>query len=188
MQKTKSKVPLPRMQGHVRDHLRPHCSSGYKSFRCHFRHSKNYCRKSNCSCLAQAILPYLGRDNYGTFLSQALASIVDLVGEDMEDGTVGTCWRGVSAVKAAPFAISKNAKRKFGVVATTRETRRSRTNGFKAAPAALQQRVVDEQEEQRKVWEKHERQPEAQVTRSRHWRQISIIATRSTCLVPLHQL
>ncbi|OIW24246.1 hypothetical protein CONLIGDRAFT_685865 [Coniochaeta ligniaria NRRL 30616] len=118
----------------------------------------------------------------------ALTSIVDLVGEDMEDGTVGTCWRGVSAVKAAPFAISKNAKRKFGVVATTRETRRSRTDGFKAAPAALQQRVVDEQEEQRKVWEKHERQPEAQVTRSRHWRQISIIATRSTCLVPLHQL
>jgi hypothetical protein len=103
-----------------------------QSIRCRFRHSKNY----------------------GIFLSQALAGIVDVVGEDLEHSTV-------------QFAISKDAKKNFGVVTPAKDTRRSRSDEFKAATAALEERALDEQEEKRKFWEEHERQIEAQKAKER---------------------
>lgn len=103
-----------------------------QSIRCRFRHSKNY----------------------GTFLSQALAGIVDVVGEDLEYGTV-------------EFAISKEAKETFGAATPGKDTRHSRSNEFKAATAALEERAEDEREEKRKFWEEHERQFEAQKAKER---------------------
>lgn len=105
-----------------------------QSIKCRFRHSKNY----------------------GHFLSQALAGIVDVVGEDLEHGTV-------------QFAISKDAKKTFGALTPgTGNARRSRSDEFKAATAALEERVINEEdEENRRFWEKHEREVEAQMAKKR---------------------
>lgn len=104
-----------------------------QSIKCRFRHSKSY----------------------GHFLSQALAGIVDVVGEDLEHGTV-------------QFAISKDAKKNFGVLTHGKgDARRSRSDEFKAATAALEGRAADEEEESRKFWEEHEREVEAQKAKER---------------------
>jgi hypothetical protein len=104
-----------------------------QSIRCQFRHSKNY----------------------GHFLSQALAGIVDVVGEDLTHGTV-------------QFAISKDAKKNFGVLTPGKDdARRSRSDEFKAATAALEERAMDEEEENRKFWEEHEREVEARMAKER---------------------
>ncbi|KAB5563046.1 hypothetical protein GE09DRAFT_1219629 [Coniochaeta sp. 2T2.1] len=90
--------------------------------------------------------------NYGHFLAQALVGIVDVVGEDVEHGLV-------------EFAISKEAKQIFGggPAPYNRETRRSRSDEFKAATAAIDDRAFDDDdEEKRKFWEDHERQIEAE--------------------------
>jgi len=104
-----------------------------QSIRCQFRHSKNY----------------------GHFLSQALAGIVDVVGEDVAHGTV-------------EYAISKDAKKTFGVSTPAKDdARRSRSDEFKAATAALEERALDEDEQNRKMWEEHEREVEVRLAQER---------------------
>jgi hypothetical protein len=115
-----------------------------QSIRCQFRHSKNY----------------------GTFLSQALAGMVDVVGEDMVRGTV---W----------FAISKDAKKEFGDSTPDNATaRRSRSDESKAATAALEDQGLDKDAKAREMWAEHEREVEARIAHEKEQQQILPAKTR----------
>ncbi|OIW22441.1 hypothetical protein CONLIGDRAFT_675075 [Coniochaeta ligniaria NRRL 30616] len=106
---TSSKYPCPGYNDHF-DTISGHVAhTESQSIRCQFSHSKNY----------------------GTFLSQALAGDVDVVGEDMEYGMV-------------QFAISKEAKRELWCRHPSPRRDAVALDEFKAATAALQQRAVDE--------------------------------------------
>jgi hypothetical protein len=99
-----------------------------QSTRCKFRHSKTY----------------------GVFMAQALAGIVDVVGEDMERSTV-------------EFATSSEAKKMFGGESLDKGPRASRSAEFKPATAALEEAAADSKEDQKKkFWEEHERMIEKQ--------------------------
>lgn len=104
-----------------------------QSVRCNFRHSKNY----------------------GIFISQAMAGMVDVVGENLESSTV-------------QFAVSRTARRTFGAQVPDDDSRAGRDVASKPATAALDDMTADEKEEEsRKMWDEHERMVEAQKARER---------------------